>query len=42
MIKNIIFDLGNVIINYNKDKIISNFTDNKVESQFIKEKKSQI
>ena len=38
MIKNIIFDLGNVIINYNQDKIISNFTNNKVESQFIKEK----
>lgn len=38
MIKNIIFDLGNVIINYNQDKIISNFTDNKDESQFIKEK----
>ena len=38
MIKNIIFDLGNVIINYNQDKIISNFTDNKVELQFIREK----
>lgn len=30
MIKNIIFDLGNVIINYNQDKIISNFTKNKI------------
>ena len=26
MIKNIIFDLGNVIINYNQNKIINNFT----------------
>lgn len=26
MIKNIIFDLGNVIVNFNQDKIIGNFT----------------
>ena len=25
MVKNIIFDLGNVIINYNQDKIARNF-----------------
>lgn len=38
MIKNIIFDLGNVIINYNQEQIISNFSKNKEESIFIKEK----
>lgn len=27
MIKNIIFDLENVIINYNQKKIINNFTE---------------
>lgn len=37
MIKNIIFDLGNVIINYNQEKIISNFAKSKEESIFIKE-----
>ncbi len=30
MIRNIIFDLGNVIINYNQEQIINNFT--KMES----------
>ena len=35
MIKNIIFDLGNVIINYNQKKIISNFTDKKDEIKYI-------
>ncbi len=38
MIKNIIFDLGNVIINYNQDKIINNFTVDEDEKIFIKEK----
>ena len=38
MIKNIIFDLGNVIINYNQDKIINNFTIDEEEKIFIKEK----
>ena len=37
MIKNIIFDLGNVIINYNQDKIINNFTIDENEKIFIKE-----
>lgn len=31
MIKNIIFDLGNVIINYNQKKIINNFTEKEEE-----------
>ena len=35
MIKNIIFDLGNVIINYNQKKIISNFTDKDDEIKYI-------
>lgn len=35
MIKNIIFDLGNVIINYNQKKIISNFTDKENEIKYI-------
>ncbi len=35
MIKNIIFDLGNVIINYNQEKIISNFTDKEDEIKYI-------
>ena len=35
MIKNIIFDLGNVIINYNQKKIISNFTDKEDEIEYI-------
>ena len=34
MIKNIIFDLGNVIINYNQKKIINNFTE-KEEVKYI-------
>lgn len=38
MIKNIIFDLGNVIINYGQDKIINNFTIDEDEKIFIKEK----
>lgn len=35
MIKNIIFDLGNVIINYNQKKIIGNFTDREDETKYI-------
>ena len=35
MIKNIIFDLGNVIINYNQKQIISNFTNKEDEIQYI-------
>lgn len=35
MIKNIIFDLGNVIINYNQQKIINNFTNNINEEKYI-------
>lgn len=38
MIKNIIFDLGNVIVNFNQDKIISNITEKEEEKIFIKEK----
>lgn len=35
MIKNIIFDLGNVIINYNQNKIINNFTKKEEEVKYI-------
>ena len=35
MIKNIIFDLGNVIINYNQKKIINNFTEKEEEEKYI-------
>ena len=35
MIKNIIFDLRNVIINYNQEKIIKYFTQNKDEHDYI-------
>lgn len=38
MIKNIIFDLGNVIINYNQDRIISKFTDKPEEKEYIMDK----
>ena len=34
MIKNIIFDLGNVIINYNQKKIINNFTEKEEEIKY--------
>lgn len=37
MIKNIIFDLGNVIINYNQKKIINNFTEKEEEIKYIYE-----
>ena len=35
MIKNIIFDLGNVIINYNQEQIINNFTKKEEEIKYI-------
>lgn len=35
MIKNIIFDLGNAIINYNQKKIINNFTEKEEEIKYI-------
>ena len=35
MIKNLIFDLGNVIINYNQKKIINNFTEKEEEIKYI-------
>ena len=35
MIKNIIFDLGNVIISFNQKKIISNFTQKQEEIKYI-------
>ena len=35
MIKNIVFDLGNVIINYNQKKIINNFTEKEEEIKYI-------
>lgn len=31
MIRNIIFDLGNVIINYNQKQIINNFTKKEIK-----------
>lgn len=34
-IKNIIFDLGNVILNFNKENIIKAFTDNKDEHDYL-------
>lgn len=35
MVKNIIFDLGNVIINYNQQRIVNNFTNNEEEEKYI-------
>lgn len=35
MIKNIIFDLGNVIINYNQKELIESFTTNKEKIKYI-------
>lgn len=35
MIKNIIFDIGNVILNFNIDEVLQKFTNNKEEQQFI-------
>ena len=38
MIRNIIFDLGNVIIRYNQNLIIDEFAKNEEEGIFIKDK----
>ena len=35
MIKNIIFDIGNVILNFNLLNVLSSFTENKDEQKFI-------
>ena len=35
MIKNIIFDIGNVILNFNIKEVLQKFTSNKVEQKFI-------
>ena len=35
MIKNIIFDIGNVILNFNLSHILPNFTENKEDQDFI-------
>lgn len=35
MIKNIIFDIGNVILNFNLSNVLPAFTDNKEEQKFI-------
>lgn len=35
MIKNIVFDIGNVILNFNLEDVLPKFTDNKSEQQFI-------
>lgn len=37
-IKNIIFDIGNVILNFNLKEVLTNFTENKEEQEFIKKK----
>lgn len=36
--KNIIFDFGNVIVTFNEKDLVSHFTDNKEEQEFIVEK----
>lgn len=35
MIKNIIFDIGNVILNFNLNEVLEKFTSNKEDQQFI-------
>ena len=35
MIKNIIFDIGNVILNFNINEVLQKFTSNEVEKEFI-------
>ena len=37
MVKNIIFDIGNVILNFNINRVLNEFTDNIDEQKFIKE-----
>ncbi len=36
MVKNIIFDLGNVVFEWNEDKIVTNFSNNKGEQEILK------
>ncbi len=36
MVKNIIFDLGNVIFEWNEDKIVTSFSNNKEEQEILK------
>ncbi len=36
MVKNIIFDLGNVIFEWDEDKIVTNFSNNKGEQEILK------
>lgn len=36
MIKNIIFDFGNVLLEWNEDKIVNNFSNNKEEQEILK------
>lgn len=38
MIKNIIFDLGNVVFKWNQDEIVANFSDNLEEQEELKNK----
>ena len=35
IIKNIIFDIGNVILNFNINEVLQKFTSNEVEKEFI-------
>lgn len=35
MIKNIIFDIGNVVLDFNLLNVLSSFTENKEEQEFI-------
>lgn len=37
MIKNVLFDIGNVILNFNVDEVLQKFTSNKEEQKFILE-----
>ena len=37
MIKNVIFDIGNVILNFNVEEVLKKFTDNQEEQKFIME-----
>ena len=36
MIKNIIFDFGNVLLQWNEDKVVSNYSKNKEEKEILK------
>lgn len=36
MIKNIIFDFGNVLLEWNEDKIVNNYSNNKEEQEILK------